>query len=86
MDSLEWTGGEAMRRQSMRIAATITFILALATAAAAADPIIGSWKLNVAKSYFADKQWIPKQKTVIYRELNPGQIELTVKGTEADKS
>jgi hypothetical protein len=42
--------GEAMKRQSMAIAETIILVLALASVVTAADPIIGTWKLNLAKS------------------------------------
>jgi hypothetical protein len=56
----------------MAIAATIFLMLALALVATAADPIIGSWKLNVAKSYFTDKQWIPKEKTEVLSRVESG--------------
>ena len=39
-----------MTKRSVVIAATIIFVLAIATAALAADPWEGTWKLNPAKS------------------------------------
>jgi hypothetical protein len=73
-----------MRR---RLLVVIALVLGVATAAMAADPIIGSWKLNIAKSKFASNgPPAPKEQTEVYREPNPGQIELTYKSTEKDGS
>jgi len=42
----------------------------------AADPLIGTWKLNVAKSKFSadflafEKAVAPKESTLVIRELN----------------
>ena len=50
------------------------------------DPIIGSWKLNVAKSKFSPvllkilNETVPKEKTEIYQELDD-QIVMTVSAT-----
>ena len=59
----------------IRLLIGIALGLALATVAMAADPIIGLWKLNLAKSKFASGQ-APKEQTEIYREAGQGQIEL----------
>ena len=59
---------------------------ALATVAMAADPIIGSWKLNLAKSSFASGQTAPKEQTEVYREASQNQIELTYKNTGTNGS
>src|SRR5512138_1828268 len=40
----------------------------------AADPIIGNWKLNIAKSKLSE---VPKSFTESYREIDGDQIELT---------
>jgi hypothetical protein len=45
-----------MNRRSVAVAITIILIMALATAALAADPFVGTWKLNLAKSKFAPGQ------------------------------
>ena len=42
--------GNEMNKRSVVIAAMIIFVLAIATAAMAADPWTGTWKLNPAKS------------------------------------
>ena len=62
-------------------------VLALAAITFAADdPIIGTWKLNLAKSrlslsYYASiKRAAPKEKVEIYRKIEGDQIELS--GTE----
>jgi hypothetical protein len=41
-----------MRRETLVILSIVALILALATVALAADPNVGTWKLNVAKSNF----------------------------------
>ena len=58
-------------------------ILAIGTSAAfAADPVVGTWKLNVAKSTFTPGP-APKSQTRTYVESAQG-ITLTVKTTTAD--
>ena len=47
-----------------------------ASAAMAADPIVGTWKLDVSKSKLAPSLSPPKAQTEVYRELASGQIEL----------
>lgn len=62
-------------------------VFALAGSLLAGDPIIGTWKLNLAKSKFAPNQPdIPKSGTEAYREVEGGQIELTYTRTKADGS
>lgn len=66
---------------------TEILLLAWANLAIAADPIIGSWKLNPSKSQFAANGFkAPKEQTEIYREVSPGQIELTFRRLERDGS
>jgi hypothetical protein len=59
-------------------------VLALASVAMAANPIIGTWKLNLAQSKFAPGQAIPQEQTEVYKEIEGNQIELTYtsKGTD----
>jgi hypothetical protein len=61
--------------------------LAPATVAIAADPIIGTWKLNLTKSKFAPNGWAaPKEQTEVYQVSGTDQIELTYKSTEKNGS
>lgn len=58
-------------------------ILAMGTGTAfAADPVIGTWKLNLAKSTFTPGP-APKSQTRTYAE-SPQGIMLTIKTTAAD--
>lgn len=51
------------------------------------DPLIGTWKLNVAKgNYWALQQTTVKEMTSNYRELVNGQIEVTGTGTRENGS
>jgi hypothetical protein len=71
----------------MRKAILLLAMCGLADSLLAADPIVGTWKLNLAKSKFAPNQPdIPKSGTEAYREVEGDQIELTVTRTEADGS
>jgi hypothetical protein len=61
----------------------IALVLSMAVPAIAADPIIGTWKLNVAKSKFSPvlqaitKRPPPKEYTEVYWEIEGDQIEFT---------
>jgi hypothetical protein len=61
-------------------------LLTIASSAIAAgtdtDPVIGTWKLNVAKSTFAAAQ-APKAQTRVYTQSAQG-LTLNMKTTEAD--
>jgi hypothetical protein len=46
------------------------------------DPIIGTWKLNLAKSKFSPGP-PPKSRTVIYEAVGQG-FKITTKGTDAE--
>jgi hypothetical protein len=53
-------------------------VFALAGSLWAADPIIGKWKLNIAKSKLRSGQQVTaKERTDVYREIEGGQIEWT---------
>ena len=62
----------------------LTFVLTLAASAlcsAADDPMMGTWKLNEAKSKFAPGA--AKNQTVTYAAVGD-QVKVTVDGTDAD--
>ena len=71
-----------MRKRSIAIAATMIFIFALATVAMAADPFIGTWKLNLAKSKFNPGQ-APKSLTLKIAAQDNG-FKWTFDTVEAD--
>ena len=63
---------------------SLTFILCLAAGAlclAADDPMMGTWKLNEAKSKFAPGR--PKNHTVVY-EATGDNVKITVDGNDKD--
>ena len=69
----------------------LALISSMAVSAIAADPIIGTWNLNVAKSKFfpvrpKDMRPPPKQRTEVYREIEGDQIEMTSRETQTDGS
>jgi hypothetical protein len=68
-------------------------VLGLAGSLWAADPIIGTWKLNIEKSKGSQPAQSSasqpaadpiKEQIEVYRELDSGQIELTLTRTMAD--
>jgi hypothetical protein len=61
-------------------------LFALAGSLYAAAPIIGTWKLNMAKSKSPSQQMNLKELTEIYREIEPDKMELTRRGIGADGS
>jgi hypothetical protein len=71
----------------MRKAMLFLAVFALANSLWAADPIIGTWKLNIAKSTFpSNAPPAPKEQIEAYRHLDTGEIELTYRLTEKDGS
>ncbi len=72
-----------MRRRSLVIAAMIILTLALATLALAADPFVGTWKLNVAKSKVSDPGMMPKSEIFKAEALDNG-IKRAYEGVEAN--
>ena len=58
----------------------------------AADPFVGTWELNVAKSEFSSALLEalgvagPEQETIVIRELNDDELEIIVIGTHMDGS
>jgi hypothetical protein len=74
-------GGCIMRKVMLLLA-----VVGLAGSLWGADPIIGSWKLNVAKSKIPPTETAPKELTDVYRELGTDQIELIRTGSQTDGS
>jgi len=64
----------------------LIIILSLSSPLWAADPIIGTWKLNLAESKFPATEVMPKERTEVYRELDVDQMEFTATGIEANGS
>jgi hypothetical protein len=81
-----------MRKQPLAISITMIIALVLTTAVAgkAADPIIGSWKLNVAISKISpilQSTWhwaASKGRMEVYREIEGDQIEFTEEKCQTD--
>ena len=74
-----------MRTRSLVISAILitALILALAVAALAADPIVGTWKTNVSKTKLAPVgSWL-KEATMTFRESGD-QLLAEIKGTYID--
>ena len=70
----------------MRKAFLLLAVLGLTSLLWAADPIIGTWKLNLEKSKLPSNDTPPKEMTETYRELSGDQIELTWKNIGRDGS
>ena len=65
----------------MRYAKCVLALLGLAAVLSAADPIVGNWKLNPAKSKYKAGQ-PPKEETVTIVEAG-SDFDVTIKGTSA---
>jgi hypothetical protein len=50
----------------------------------AADPSVGTWKLNIAKTKFPATVQTPKEQTLVKRELGTDQLELALTGVNAN--
>ena len=71
----------------MRKLILLLAVFGLAGSLRAADPIIGTWKLNIEESKFSpDSSTIPKEQTETYREQSGDQIELTYQNVNMDGS
>jgi hypothetical protein len=73
-----------MRNHILAVTIAMVFVLAMATVAVAANPFVGTWKLNVAKSKFSKTG--PKEWTDVYREIEGDTIEVTVNIVMSDGS
>jgi len=71
----------------MRKAMLLAAVFGLIGSLWAADPSVGTWKLNIAKSKFAPGEKVtPKEGTIAVRELAGGEFELTFSETMTDGS
>ena len=70
----------------MRKAMLLAAVLGLAGALWSADPSVGTWKLNIAKSKFPPTEQAPREQTLVKRELGADQMELAITGVNADGS
>ncbi len=68
----------------MRKALLLLAVLGLAGSLWAADPIVGTWKLNIAKSKFLATDSVPKEQTLVIREVGTEQFEMSITGVQAD--
>ena len=66
----------------MRYVKLVFMFLAVAAALVAADPFVGTWKVNPAKSKFKTGA-APKEQTLTISESG-GNLDIAVKGTAAD--
>ena len=66
----------------LRTRKLLTLVLVSAAALWAADPVVGTWKLNLAKSKY-NPGLAPKSETRVY-EVQGAGIKLTVNGVAAD--
>src|SRR5439155_13907256 len=72
-------GGSTMNGRTILL--TLVMCLACATAGFAADPQMGTWKLNEAKSKFSPGA--PKNRTVVY-EAAGESVKVTVDGIDGN--
>ena len=72
----------------MRVNRLVFLVIACLAAASvamfAADPSIGTWKLNVAKSKFADASMAPKSATTKIEATADGGVKVTVDNVGSD--
>lgn len=69
----------------MRRATIVLAILGLAGSLWAADPHVGTWKLNIAQSKFSPSYPAPKEATFVFRTVGD-QIEWVLTGIDASGS
>ncbi len=66
----------------MRYFKLILIVLAFAIASMAADPFVGTWKLNSAKSKYKTGA-APKEQTITFAETG-SDLDVTVRGASSD--
>lgn len=64
----------------------LIFLFSLPNILWAADPIIGTWKLNITKSSFPDDQKKMKEDINVYSETEGGLMELSISTVFEDGS
>jgi hypothetical protein len=74
-----------MRIRSLVMSVTVVFasLLALAVIALAADPFVGTWKVNVAKSKALSPNMLPKNETIKNEGIDNG-LKATCDGLDAE--
>jgi hypothetical protein len=70
----------------MRKTILLLAVIGLAGSLWAADPSVGTWKLNVAKSKYPPTEQAPKEQMLVKREMGADQFELSITGVNADGS
>jgi hypothetical protein len=70
----------------MRKAMLLLAVFGLVGSLWAADPMLGTWKLNIAQSTFTPTQPAPKEETAVYRATGNDQYEIVVTRVGADGS
>ena len=70
--------------QMLAVGTMLAFGITTAASAAAADPVVGTWKLNLEKSKFAADR-APKSQTRVYSET-AGGTKMSVNGVTANGS
>ena len=71
-----------LRRLTLTAALAAGAVFAVSLGAQATDPLIGTWKLNVAKSKYTPGP-VPKSQTVKFESSGQG-VKVTVDGVNAD--
>jgi hypothetical protein len=71
----------------MRKAMILLAVFGLASSLWAADPSVGTWKANIAKSKITPStETLPKEATIVVRELGADEFELDFSASEANGS
>jgi hypothetical protein len=70
----------------MRKAMLFLAVFGLVRTIWAADPMLGTWKLNIAQSTSTSTQPAPKEETFVWRAIGTDQYEIVVTGVRADGS
>jgi len=68
----------------MRKAMLLLAVIGLGGSLLAADPVIGTWKLNIPGSKISPSGTAPKELTEVYKEADGDQIEFTRTGIQTD--
>jgi hypothetical protein len=71
-----------MRKQILVVVVGIILALALVTVAVAADPIVGTWKMNVSKSNAQNPSMLSKSETYKNESMDNG-LKATCDGVDA---
>ncbi len=72
-----------MQKQILVVAAGLIIVLALATVVLAADPYVGTWKMNISKSKAQNPSMMPKSEIIKNEGLDNG-LKATCDGIDAE--